>query len=97
MGKGFHLGGVHLSGNVFGLRFLGKYHRHVKILGDNTGDADAGRLNGQDLCHLRVREAAFEFLTDLAKQANVHLVVQKAVYFQHVSGLDLAVFPYSVF
>ena len=49
MGKGFNLGAVHLAVQVYTLGFLGKYYRNMKILCCNTGNANTGSFNSEDL------------------------------------------------
>ena len=85
MGEGLYLCHVDVSVNVDALALFGKYHRHVEIAGYHTGDADTGGFNGHDFIDILVREALFELLAHLLKQVDVHLMIQKAIYFQDVA------------
>lgn len=67
MGKRFYLGGVNLSCDIFGLVFLCKYHRHIKILGYDTCNSNTGCLDGEDLIYLSIRKSALKFLSNFAK------------------------------
>ena len=95
MGKGLHLGGVHLTGDVLGLVLFGKNHRTVEKLRRDTGDPNARSLNRQDLVHVAVCKSALKFFADLREEIDVHLVIQKTVHLQHVGALDLPIFANS--
>ena len=97
VGKGLHLSDVHITINVDGLGLLGKDHRHAKFLCNEAGNADAGSLDGHDLGDGLVCEPAVELPTDLLHQVNIHLVIQKAVHLQHITGLHNTVFYDSFF
>ena len=75
MGIGLNLGRIHLAGNILGLGFLCKYHRHVKILSHYTGNTDSGSLNGKNFIDLAVRKSPLKLFSDLRKQLNVHLMI----------------------
>ena len=92
MGEGLHLGNVHLALDVDGLGLLGKHHGHAELLCHETGDADAGGLNGQHLGDGLIGKPAVKFPADLLHQGNIHLVIQKAIHLQHIAGLYDSVF-----
>ena len=97
MGVGLDLGGVLIAVQVDALGFLGKYHRNAEVLGGYAGDADAGCLDREDLIHLSVSEHALKFFADLVNERDIHLVIQKTVYFQDVARTYLTVFQNSLF
>ena len=97
MGEGFHLCHIHIAVQVDGLGLLGKHHGNAEFLGDEGRNADTGSFDGHNLGDGLVTEAALEFPADLFHQRNVHLVVQKAVHLQHITGLDDAVLHNSLF
>ena len=80
MSIGLYLASINIARNILGLGFLCKYNRHMELLCHDTGNADPGCLDREDLVDLAVCESAFELLTDLHKKIGVHLVVQKTVY-----------------
>ena len=47
----------------------------------DTGDTDSGSLDRQDLIDRLVGKTLFIFRTHLIKQFDIHLMVQKTVYF----------------
>ena len=59
----------------------------------HAGDADPRRLNGQDLGDGAVPEQTQKLLPNLIKQLHVHLMVQKAVHFEHAALPNPAVLP----
>ena len=97
VGEGFHLGHIHLTLDVDGLGFLGKYQGHAKLSGNRVGDGNAGCLNGQHLGNVMALKSAVELSADLIHQSNIHLVVQEAVHLQHITGLDNTVFHNPLF
>ena len=97
MCKRLHIRNKHLTIQIHGLGLLGKDHGNAKFPGTKSSNTDAGGLNGHDFCNGFVSKAALEFPTDFFHQSNVHLVVEKAVYLQHITGLDNTVFYNSFF
>ena len=97
VGEGFHLGNEHITINVDRLGLLGKNQRNIKFLSNKGSNANAGRFNGHDLGNGLMAKSAFEFPTDFLHQSNIHLVVQKAIHLQHITGLYDAVFYDSLF
>ena len=97
MGEGFHLGHIHLAFDVDALGFFGENHGHAEFPGHRIGDGDAGGLNGEHLGNRDIGESAFEFPADLVQQGDIHLVVQKTVHLQNMTGFDNSVFAYSFF
>ena len=69
----------------------------MEVLRSHTGNADAGSLDGDDLRHMLFTEQAIELFSHFIEEINVHLMVQKAVHFEHIPGPDNAVFPNSLF
>ena len=58
---------------------------------DDTGDTDTGCLDRQDLIDLFLCKPALEFLADLIEQADIHLMIQKAVDLQYISFFYYAI------
>ena len=75
MGKGLYFRSIDFTSNVLGLCLLSEYNRNIKILGYNTCNSDSGSLDGKDLVYFHIRKSALEFLSDLTKQFNIHLVI----------------------
>ena len=72
VGKGFYLCREYVARDVLGLRLFGKDDGNVEIRNldarlFDAGDADAGRLDREDLVYACVGEAAVKFLADLFK------------------------------
>ena len=67
------------------------------MLRHHGGDADARRLDGEDLVDGRVGEQTLELLAHLVEQVDVHLVVQKAVHLQNAFRLHHTVAPDALF
>ena len=59
---------------------------------DDTGNTDAGCLNCQNLIDLLICKPALELLANLIEQADIHLVIQKAVDLQYISFFYYAIF-----
>ena len=97
MGKGFHLCSVNFSCNIFGLGLLCKHYRHMERFCRNTGDSDSGSLDCEDLVYIFICKTAFELFSDLLKQFDIHLMIQKTIYFQHISFLNHTILADSVF
>ena len=97
MSIGLHLCGIDISCDIFGLRLFCKDNRNVENFGNNTGNTDTGCLDRQDLCDLFPFKSAFELFSDLTEQGYIHLMIQKAVHFQHIAFSNLTVFSDSVF
>ena len=92
VGKGLHFRDIHISVKIYRLGLFGKNHGNAKLLRHKGSNADAGGFNGHNLGNRLVGEATLEFPADLLHQGDVHLVVQEAVHFQYITGLDNAVF-----
>ena len=75
MSIGLYLAGINITCNIFGLGFLCKYNRHMELLCHDTGNTDPGCLDRKDLVDLTVGKSALEFLSDLTKQFNIHLMI----------------------
>ena len=75
MCKRFHLGGVDIPGDILRLGLLRKYYRNIKILVNNTRDADSGCLNCKDLIDSDIGKTSLKLLSDLFEQLNIHLMV----------------------
>ena len=97
MGEGLHLGNKHVAINVDGLGLLGEHHGNAEFLSHKCGNTDTGGLDGQDLGDGLMTKTALEFPTDFLHQGDIHLVIQKTVNFQHITGLNDAVFYDSLF
>ena len=65
---------------VDALRLLREDNRYIKMSCDDTGNADAGCLNCQNLIDLLICKSALELLANLIEQADIHLVIQKRIY-----------------
>ena len=97
VGKGFHLSGVGITGNVDGLGLLCKEQRYFELLCYRISNSNAGSLNGEDFVDGLALESLVEFLADLIHQGNIHLVIEKAVNLQYITFLYNAVFYDSCF
>ena len=86
----------HVARNIPRFRLLREYDRHVEILGDDAGDADTGRLDGEDPGYIHSCEPACEFLANLVEQRDIHLVVQERPHLENIARKDLSVLPYPV-
>ena len=74
LGEGIDRGGVLVAVKVDGLRLLGEHHRHIaEMLGRHTRNADAGRLDGQNLGDVLAGEMSGPCRTHAVEQAYVHL------------------------
>ena len=51
----------------------------------HRGNGDATGLDRQHLVHLYTFETAFQLVSDLADNADVHLMVQEIVYLQDIA------------
>ena len=91
MGKGLHLGGPNVAGDVQRLVFLRKYNRAPKILCSNACYTDPGCLDGQDFVDPAVMEQTLEFLCHFHKEAHVHLMIQEAVDLENAALAHYAV------
>ena len=88
LGEGIDRGGVLVAVKVDGLRLLGEHHRHIaEMLGRHTRNADAGRLDGQNLGDVLAGEMSGPCRTHAVEQAYVALVVQKRVHLKHITRL----------
>ena len=92
VGKGFDSCMINLAVNIDTLSLFCKYYRYMKILSGNTGNADAGSLDGQDFGDLFTWKPSAELLSDFVDQINIHLMIQKAVYFQYIAWFYHAIF-----
>ena len=59
-------------------------------------NADNGS-DGQDLVDAGIRETAVKLFADFFKQVDIHLMIQKAVYFEDISFFNDSVFANSFF
>jgi len=59
-------------------------------------NSNARRFDGQNLVDFFPCKAAAKLPADFIQQADVHLVIQKAVHLQHISFLDLTVLQNSL-
>ena len=97
MGKGFHLRNEHITVDIDGLGLLGKDHRNAKLLGNKGRNTNAGGLNGQHLIHPLVAKTALKLPSNFFHQRNIHLVIQKAIHLQHITGFDDTILYDSLF
>ena len=97
VGKGFHFRHQHLTVDVDGLGLLRENHGNTKFLGNKSGNADTGSLNGQHLVDGLAFKTALEFPADFLHQRDIHLMVQKTVDLQNITGLYSTVFHDSFF
>ena len=65
--------------------------------GSNTGNAYSRCLYGEYLVDLSSFKSLLELLTDLVKQTDIHLVVQKTIYLENIALLNYSVLRYSLF
>ena len=77
--------------------FFGKKYGYAEVHGGQTGDADPGRFDGENLGDPRVLVETVEFLAESRDKRHVDLVVEEAVYLQHVPGTDMAVAADTIF
>ena len=94
---GFHLAGIHISGNILCLVLLCKYNWHMKLLCNYTGNPDPRCLNRQNFIDLHIRKAPFKLFSNLLKQVRIHLMIQKTVNLQYITRLNLSIFADSLF
>ena len=85
MGEGLDLGGVDVVRDIDAHRLLGKDDRHAELQRYDTRDTDTRCLDGQDLGDLLARIQPLEFLGELGDEADVDLMVDKAVDLQDIS------------
>lgn len=90
--KGLYLCHINVTVDVDALRLLCKNNRNMKMACYDTGDADAGSLDGENFVDRLALKTALKFLAHLVEQINIHLMVEKAVYLQNVSFLNDTVF-----
>ena len=64
---------------------------------DSVCNGDAGGLDGQHLGDGLACKTALKFLADLFHQLCVHLMIQKAIHLQHITGFYDTVFYVSLF
>ena len=67
------------------------------MLCHDTGDSDPGRFDGKDLINLLSFESFLEFLSNLIKQRDIHLMVQETVHLEHISILYNSILQYTFF
>ena len=88
----FHLSQIHIAVNIDAFGFLGKHYRHAKACRHNTSNSDTRCLNGENFVDGFLCKSSLEFLTHLLEQGDIHLMIEKTVYFQDVSLFHNAVF-----
>ena len=84
MCEGFDFCTVHFSVQIQALGFFSKDNRYVEILGCNAGNADTGSLNGENLGDRCVGVNSFELFSYLINKGNIHLMIEKTVYFRRI-------------
>ena len=90
MGKGRHLGLIHIAGNVLGLALFGKYQGAGELQRHHAAHGNAGGLNGENFVHPGVLVKAVELPPHLFHKRKVNLVVQKAIHLKNITFIDLA-------
>ena len=88
MGKGLYLCHIHRTVQIDTLCLLGKYDRHVEVLGNDSGNTDPGCFDRQNLVDRAVGKQAPELLAHLIEKCHVHLMVEKAVYLKDITFFD---------
>lgn len=58
------------------------------MTGHDTGDANAGSLNGQNLIDGLALEMLGPGGAHMVEQLDIALMVEERVHFQHIAGLD---------
>ena len=97
LGVALDLGAVLLAVEVLGLGLAGEHHRRVVEVGSgHAGDADAGRLDGQDLVDLLALKKAGPLGAHLVVKRDVALVVEEAVDLQDVALTNDAILANAV-
>ena len=92
MGERLDLGGVHLAIEVDRLGLLREHDGRVaEMARDQTCDADARRLDCEDLVYGRTCEQPGELCAHLVDQVDIDLVVEEAIDLQHAFRLDDAI------
>ena len=86
--KGMDTGGIDLARHVIALGLLGENHGHVKGQSAQTGQANTGGLNGQDLGDVLVLEETVELLSESADEASIQLLVEERTDLEHVAVLN---------
>ena len=98
LGERVHRGGVLVAVEVDGLGLLGEHHRNIaEVACGATGDANARRLDGQDLGDGLAGEMPGPLLPHMVEQTHVALMVQERVHLEHVAGLDRSITPNVLF
>ena len=97
MGIALYGGPVQGAVDVQGFGFLREDDRAVENKPRHTRDADAGRLDREELCDVLGAENGMPRPCQLHKKPDVHLMVQKAVNLQDAAGAHLAVPSYAFF
>ena len=92
MCEGLHFGRIDILIHIAACRLFGKEDRNTEIYCSETGNADTGRFDGQDLIHLAVTKKFLELLPQFADERDIDLMVQKAVDLEYISRFDDAVF-----
>ena len=83
----------HLAVQVDALSLLCEHHRHAEMARHHAGDADAGRLDREDLRDGSVGEQPLELLAHRVEQIDVQLVVEEAVHLEDALRLHHPVAP----
>ena len=90
VGKGRHLGLIHIAGNVLGLALFGKYQGAGELQRYHAAHGNAGGLNGENFVHPGVLIKTVELPPHLFHKRKVNLVVQKAIHLKNITFIDLA-------
>ena len=64
----------------------------MKVVRYDTGNADAGSFDSENLIDRLPFEATFELLAHLIEEIDIHLMIQEAVHLQDISLLHDTVF-----
>ena len=91
VGVAHHFGGVAVGRYVRGLGFLSKKHRGVKVPCRVAGDGNARCFYGHEFGDAVPRKVRVDILAYLLEKPVIYEMIEKASYFEHLSGIDLAV------
>ena len=85
VGEGLDLGLVVIVVQIDAHRLFGEHHRHIELACHYSCNADAAGLDGEHLVDGLAGKQALPLLCHFTEQRNIHLVVDKAVYLEHVA------------
>ena len=85
VGEGLDLGLVVIVVQIDAHRLFGEHHRHIELACHHGCNADAAGLDGEHLVDGLAGKQALPLLCHFTEQRNIHLVVDKAVYLEHVA------------